>query len=841
MKTIRQYFQEALDKPYDYEHLGSHDYEDGESEHHYGFKDRNGVPTHVYITHAEKDKEGRQKAYVNFTDAFGDIEATGKGSIRHLSTVKKIMQDHAKKHPHLKHYEFTSEKDSDKPGGGGRSRLYAALAKRAGGHSEEGNSYQSKHYVPINRGPKTIAQIREEYLMEKWLLSPDEGVPHLEHAHHPQEESASEATEHAIASKIDMHKRMRGEKGDDRFTHSGKVDDKMSVKVYKDNKGKIFVGYKGPSAPLLSSEEEIASTYKDKPYIANALTHLLKHVGKMIPENERGVRYQMGLVHSGDSDAILKRGEDGSVTPNTITYKYKKPKPGAKLGASVIMKTQHDEEGVPTSHSQNIDLDKMGSHPDIEVLDNRIDFSQATPHYDEKAQAGFQRHIGAAQSIHDRMKEDGHYDAINGHAAHIQRYLNSLEKAGLEKPRPSRENVRQYRDFLRGIGQAEAAKVKKEETKQKKLSQYEEMALRVENNPKAFLNAFRLQHHIRQAGRHQEPALSKASFADVEQTIDGNPVEGEGVVSSSAHSNGALAMHKHVPQTFTRSNFEKSERFKKRAEPDDEKHAHVFYGKVQYATLGHRSGVNQMQQAAEEDRKQGRNVSTVIGLSNTGGPLGVEGKKEHAESIFSHPVETGQAHTSNLFSFLEDLYKRGHTHVTIHAGSDRAGDYQAILDRYNGKPDKKGNVLFNFKSAKVKQIGGDRDEGELTKHPEEMSEKELTSTAKASRMREYARKGDESSRRAFFAYHRPLGLSDDVVQGHWNKLKTAMAAQQETPPVAVKKPKAKVQVAGPKIPAGLEHYGFGRYGRVDAKTGKRTVTHYMKNGKLVPKMKKTGT
>lgn len=151
MKTFKQYIQEALDKPYDYDEMGSMKNSSGERDHWYGFKDHKGVPTHVYISHS-KDKEGNVKASVDFTDEHGNIEATGRGTIRHISTVKKIMQDHAKKHPDLKTYTFTGEKDTDKPGEGGRNRLYTRLAKMAGGHSDDINAYSNRHYIPVNRG-----------------------------------------------------------------------------------------------------------------------------------------------------------------------------------------------------------------------------------------------------------------------------------------------------------------------------------------------------------------------------------------------------------------------------------------------------------------------------------------------------------------------------------------------------------------------------------------------------------------------------------------------------------------------------------------------------------------
>ena len=145
MKRFKQYVQEALDNPFRHKKLST---TDGQSSvtHYYGFKDDSGARTHVYISHSKNNNT----AHVDFTDDEGSFEATGKGSIRHLSTVKDIMKKHAAAHPELKAYKFTSEKSRDKKSGGGRHKLYSRLARSAGGitHDEE---HFSTHYIPVNR------------------------------------------------------------------------------------------------------------------------------------------------------------------------------------------------------------------------------------------------------------------------------------------------------------------------------------------------------------------------------------------------------------------------------------------------------------------------------------------------------------------------------------------------------------------------------------------------------------------------------------------------------------------------------------------------------------------
>lgn len=145
MKSYREYIKEALDKPFKHKKLNTMDSTSGTT-HYYGFKDDKGERTHVYISHSKHNNT----AHVDFTDDEGGFEATGRGSIRHLSTVKHIMQQHAKDHPDLKAYKFTSEKSRDRSDGGGRHKLYSRLARSAGGRTEDEEHF-STHFIPVNR------------------------------------------------------------------------------------------------------------------------------------------------------------------------------------------------------------------------------------------------------------------------------------------------------------------------------------------------------------------------------------------------------------------------------------------------------------------------------------------------------------------------------------------------------------------------------------------------------------------------------------------------------------------------------------------------------------------
>lgn len=152
MKTFKQYISEALDKPYKYKKAAvvTPSPFDNWEIHRYHFHDDKGAKTHVFISHG-KDTKKNTEATIDFSDENHSVAATGKGGIRHFSTIKKIMQNHAKKHPHVKAFEFTAEKDDNREDKGGRIRLYKRLARMAGGHSEDVGNNASRHWIPVNR------------------------------------------------------------------------------------------------------------------------------------------------------------------------------------------------------------------------------------------------------------------------------------------------------------------------------------------------------------------------------------------------------------------------------------------------------------------------------------------------------------------------------------------------------------------------------------------------------------------------------------------------------------------------------------------------------------------
>ena len=215
----------------------------------------------------------------------------------------------------------------------------------------------------------------------------------------------------------------------------------------------------------------------------------------------------------------------------------------------------------------------------------------------------------------------------------------------------------------------------------------------------------------------------------------------------------------------------------------------AFYGKVRIPTIGHRKAIDTAKGIA---RKVGGKLS--IGLSGTSRPLSSETKKAHAEMMFDHPVQTGDEHTKNLFSYLSHLNQH-HDEIHLVAGSDRAPEYRRTLQDWNGRADRSGKVGFNFKKWKVHEVEGERVDSD--KHPTQMSRDELEKSVSATKLEGLAKSGDYDG---FKAYH--PGFPEKHVRKVYNQIR--MSSAEEPKAKSVKKLKEEFHDHGE-----LDHKKFG--------------------------------
>jgi dephospho-CoA kinase len=159
-----------------------------------------------------------------------------------------------------------------------------------------------------------------------------------------------------------------------------------------------------------------------------------------------------------------------------------------------------------------------------------------------------------------------------------------------------------------------------------------------------------------------------------------------------------------------------------------EKHAVMAFGRMNPITVGHEKLVNKVQELA---KKVGGSAHIVVSHSQDPkkNPLTSAQKLKHAKRAFPGVIiSASDKDAPNFLAQAAKLYKQGVTYFHMVGGSDRVGEYETILNKYNGVKGPHG--MFNFKHIEV-HSAGERD-----------PDAEGVEGMSASKMREMASKGN---------------------------------------------------------------------------------------------------
>lgn len=91
-----------------------------------------------------------------------------------------------------------------------------------------------------------------------------------------------------------------------------------------------------------------------------------------------------------------------------------------------------------------------------------------------------------------------------------------------------------------------------------------------------------------------------------------------------------------------------------------------------------------------------------------GDPLPYEEKAKWLSKVFGNVFV--KSDLTILPLILKDIYDKGYEELYLIAGSDRIDEYRSLVMKYNGVPDKKGNLLYNFKNIDFVPAGEERDD-----------------------------------------------------------------------------------------------------------------------------------
>ena len=143
----------------------------------------------------------------------------------------------------------------------------------------------------------------------------------------------------------------------------------------------------------------------------------------------------------------------------------------------------------------------------------------------------------------------------------------------------------------------------------------------------------------------------------------------------------------------------------------------VSFGRYNPPTLGHKVVLDTMVELGK--REAGADTSLVSlfvvpspSSDSKRNPLTVSERSEILSQVVDANIHVGidNENPKTLLEVASLLSDRDYNELIVVAGSDRVIEFQDLLDRYNGKETKSGELLYEFDSIQVTQAGDSRKE-----------------------------------------------------------------------------------------------------------------------------------
>jgi hypothetical protein len=128
------------------------------------------------------------------------------------------------------------------------------------------------------------------------------------------------------------------------------------------------------------------------------------------------------------------------------------------------------------------------------------------------------------------------------------------------------------------------------------------------------------------------------------------------------------------------------------------------FGRYNPPTLGHEAVFQTVLNTA---RSKGADHAIFISSTQKPktDPLSFQYKLDYLQRTYTGIKFNGDDTIKTIVQLLQELMNRGYRNITMVAGSDRVTEFRTFLNQYNKKPDKKGNIPFEFDSIDVVSSG----------------------------------------------------------------------------------------------------------------------------------------
>lgn len=187
-------------------------------------------------------------------------------------------------------------------------------------------------------------------------------------------------------------------------------------------------------------------------------------------------------------------------------------------------------------------------------------------------------------------------------------------------------------------------------------------------------------------------------------------------------------------------------------EQTESKTAVIAYGRYNPPTIGHQVLIDML-----EDISSKHNVDGFIIPSHTQdnikNPLSYNEKVEILHQMIDNITILSEGKT--FISLLQYLQQAGYTDIIHVAGSDKILDFRELVERFNGKPDRKGVIPFSFNNYNFVSAG--------QRDPDSDGVEGMSAT----KLRLLAKKGNLKD----FKQGMSNKVSDDLKQKTYNKIR----------------------------------------------------------------------
>jgi len=522
--------------------------------------------------------------------------------------------------------------------------------------------------------------------------------------------------------------------------------------------GQFFVSSKSAfnTVPVLNySIQDIRKNHKAAPGLVDKLIKVFKVLAPYA--NEFDGAYQGDLLFTKDSvkSYIIDGEKYIGFKPNTILYSVKEDSVAAqKIINSDIGVVFHTKYAVQRDHGTNPGNDVSGKPstalgefaPEAKIVFTNKQFGIRVDHL-KKIPGVY---------ITDALFEDkaGTISLTNNETVVVKRalallkyFVSSINYRSLQRPvykdwslvntintflnaqiRKGQfldnidSSLEEYKNWVLDKIEADLSKLKKEETKAKKRSRKRKIEKVINFTHGSLTNLFKFIKSVKfikdifiqkynDIVRHQ--SIKSYLIQPNGDIVATNP---EGYVAFDSDQNGIKFVDR---LEFSRANFTLPKDWGTSGTPTEEEanqtavkeslsnqnKAVVFaYGRYNPPTIGHQKLIDTVVNAANNHQADYLIIPSHSTKPPEKNPLSISQKIEILKHMVPDASKVSEAGATYI-NALQKIQEMGYENVIQVAGSDREPEFMNLVKAYNGKPDKTGNIPFNFKSFNFVSAG----------------------------------------------------------------------------------------------------------------------------------------